>query len=111
MKIIYNRFIPFRGFVAINLFGILFMRHDQKGKVYNFKRLINHESIHTAQMKEMLYIPFYIWYVIEFIIRLIIYLDAKKAYRRISFEVEAYEEEKNDDYLAKRRHFKFLSYL
>jgi hypothetical protein len=61
MKIIYNNIIPFPGFKAINLFGILFVRNG----AYIDKYTLNHEEIHTYQMKELLYIFFYIWYVIE----------------------------------------------
>ena len=66
MKIIRNNIIPFKGFKAINLFGILFVR----GNAELSDEVINHESIHTAQMKEMLYIPFYIWYVKDVTIQL-----------------------------------------
>ena len=52
MKIVRNNIIPFKGYKAVNLFGILFVRDDAViGSVD-----INHESIHTAQMKEMLYV-------------------------------------------------------
>ena len=43
-------------------------------------RLINHESIHTAQMKEMLYLGFYLWYGIEWFVKLIKYRNGYKAY-------------------------------
>src|SRR5678815_4332787 len=66
MKIIRNKYIPFKGFRAINLFGILFVRGNAKISEVT----LNHEKIHTAQMKEMLYIFFYLWYVFEWIIRL-----------------------------------------
>lgn len=72
MKIIRNNFIAFPGFKAINLFGILFVR----GNATISQEVINHESIHTAQMKEMLYIPFYLWYCIEYVYRMFWY--AKK---------------------------------
>ena len=36
---------------------------------------LQHEDIHWAQEKEMLIIPLYLWYVREFLIRLIIYRD------------------------------------
>lgn len=58
MKIIYNKLIPFKGFIGINLFGIIFVRKEYKKRLY--RSVINHENIHTAQMKEMLYIFFYI---------------------------------------------------
>jgi hypothetical protein len=47
-------------------------------------------------MKELLYIPFYIIYVIEAIF---------KKYRNISFEKEAYENQDNFEYLKERKHF------
>ena len=65
MKTIRNKYIPFQGFRAINLFGILFVR----GNAIINERTVRHEAIHTAQMKEMLYIFFYLWYVIEWGLR------------------------------------------
>ena len=46
MKIIHNRFIPFKDYDAINLFGILFCR---KGTTITTE-VIQHERIHTRQM-------------------------------------------------------------
>lgn len=74
MKIVRNNIIPFKGFLAINLFGILFVRGDS----YISPQVINHEKIHTAQMRELLYIPFYLWYVLEWIIRLFMKGNAYK---------------------------------
>lgn len=55
-------------------------------------------------MKELLWIPFYIWYIIEYIIRLFCYkFDTDKAYRQIWFEQEAYKYEKDLDYLKNRK--------
>lgn len=66
MKIIRNNILPFGRYKVLNLFGLLFVKKNAIiGPI-----VINHESIHTAQMKEMLYIPFYIWYGIEWLIRL-----------------------------------------
>ena len=72
---------------------------------------INHEMIHAAQMKELLYIFFYLWYVIEWIVRLIHYRNAREAYRNISFEREAYRHGENLMYLKWRSKFNFLNYL
>lgn len=69
--IIFNRIIPFKGFNAMNLFGIIFVR---KGGVVN-KVVLNHERIHTRQQIEMLVLPFYLWYIVEWLIRLIISRD------------------------------------
>lgn len=89
----------------MNLFGILFVRKNAViGSV-----TINHEGIHSAQMKEMLYIPFYIWYGIEWLVRLLCYWNFHKAYRNISLEQEAYEHETDMQYLEHRRHYAWLS--
>lgn len=105
MKIIYNNIIPFPGFKAINLFGILFAR---KGEIIGEETIL-HESIHTAQMKEMLYLGFYLWYIIEWIIKLFIY--GGNSYRNISFEREAYNNEDNPKYLETRKHYSWLKLL
>lgn len=106
MKIIYNKFIPFRGFLAINLFGICFVRSELK---HRFTPVVeNHELIHTAQMKELLYVFFYLWYILEWLLRLFLYLDFKEAYRTLLFEQEARANEKNMKYNGKRKRFAFL---
>ncbi|MDD4690074.1 MAG: hypothetical protein PHE51_10055 [Eubacteriales bacterium] len=107
MKIIRNNIIPFSGYKAINLFGILFVR----GNARIDDITLNHEKIHTAQIKEMLGIIFYIWYVIEWFIRLFVFKGRKYAYRNISFEREAYSNDKDQDYLNTRKRFAFIQYL
>ena len=107
MKIIPNKFIPFGNFRAINLFGILFVRGN--AKINNVS--LNHEEIHTAQMKEMLYIFFYIWYGVEWLIKLFIYHSSIEAYRNISFEREAYGNEDDVIYLEDRKRFAWIKYI
>lgn len=105
MKVIYNTIIPFPGYKAINLFGILFARKNSRIDDVT----INHESIHSAQMAELLWIPFYLWYVIEWFVKLLVY--GSDAYYNISFEREAYANEFNKDYLKTRRPYSFFRYL
>jgi len=76
----------------------------------NYK-LINHEKIHLRQQLELLILPFYIWYITEYLIGLIKYRDTKKAYYAISFEREAYANEYNLNYLQTRSFWRFLKYL
>lgn len=104
MKVIYNNLIPIKGFKAINLFGILFVR---KGSFLN-EVDINHERIHTEQWKEMFYIGFLLWYVLEWLIRLFIYFDSHKAYRNISFEREAYSNQTDMSYHNSRKRFSWF---
>jgi hypothetical protein len=60
-------------------------------------------------MKEMLYIPFYLLYAAEWILRLPKY--GKHAYINISFEREAYANASNDSYLKERRPYAWIRYL
>jgi len=108
MKIIYNNYIPSKGYIALNFFGIIFARKEYdplSGKT------INHEAIHTAQMREMFYLFFYLWYLLEWGIRLIQYRNRKKAYRNISFEREAYDNDDDMEYLKKRSVWGWWKYL
>jgi hypothetical protein len=73
--------------------------------------LINHEFIHLQQQKELLWIVFFIWYLLEFLIKLTYYRQPYSAYKNISFEREAYYYENDLDYLQKRRHFNFMKFL
>lgn len=107
MKVIYNKYLPIKNFVAINLFGIIFARKEYK---YLSKQELNHEKIHTAQLVELLGIFYYPVYFTEWIIRLIQYRDPLKAYQNISFEREAYANDANLNYLKKRKLFSFVHY-
>lgn len=71
-------------------------------KVKATPELINHERIHLRQQLEMLIIPFYVWYLIEYY---------TKGYYNVSFEKEAYYNDNNLNYLKNRRLFSFLRYL
>ena len=99
MKIIYNNVIPFKGFAAMNLFGVIFARKSAKPLP---ERTLNHEAIHTAQMKELLWVGFYLYYLAEWVVRLFM---KGNAYRNISFEKEAYAHQGAKRYLTTRRHF------
>lgn len=93
--------------LCLNLFGSLWVRDPSWVNKY----VINHERIHTAQQKELLWIPFYILYFIEWVVRLFQYRDLKKAYMNISFEREAYSRGHNLGYLQNRKPFAWLDYL
>ena len=85
---------------------------------------LSHEAIHMAQWKELFIIGFVIWYFIEWFIKLIIhtfdYLLQDKdvrtfswheIYRSISFEREAYANDKDPNYLNTRKRYAFLKYM
>lgn len=107
--VVYNKLIPFKGYVAMTVFPFIFVRKAYKPIG---KRTINHESIHLKQQIELLVLPFFLWYGVEWIVRLIQYKSLKKAYRNISFEREAYNNEGDEGYLdGIREPFEFLHYL
>lgn len=104
MKVIQSRIIPFKGFAAINLFGVVVVRKDYAApSFYYWEKLLRHEEIHTAQMKELWYIGFYLLYFFEWLYWLV--RRPKSAYFRISFEREAYEHQSDPYYLANRKKF------
>ena len=72
---------------------------------------VNHEKIHLRQQLEMLILPFFIWYFLEYLVRLVQYKNKDLAYRNISFEREAYANETDLDYLKNRSFFRFLNYI
>ncbi len=108
MKIIYNKYLPPKGYAAINICGVIFARSQYKPISERTKR---HETIHTRQIAELLVIIFYVWYGVEWIVRLIQYRNKKEAYRNISFEREAYANDQDDTYLKKRKLYAFVRYL
>jgi hypothetical protein len=73
--------------------------------------LLNHERIHLRQQLEMGLLLFYVWYVVEFVLRYGQYKNADKAYRNICFEREAYAHDEQLDYLKNRKFWNFLKYI
>ena len=75
------------------------------------KILINHEKIHLKQQLELFIIFFYLWYVIEYLVRFIKYRNRRLTYENISFEKEAFQNEENLNYLNERILFAFWKYI
>ena len=98
---------------GITLFPFVFLRKSYVDMIssWNFLALINHESIHLKQQAELGVVFFYVWYFIEYCISVVLIGNTDAAYRRICFEREAYENEKDLEYLHKRKFWAFLKYL
>lgn len=107
MFILISKFFTPKGFNGITIFPFVILR-DVKNKMN--LRLINHEKIHIRQQLELLIFPFFVWYFIEYLYRLYQFKDKNKAYRNIVFEREAYENEKDLNYIHKRSFWSFLRY-
>ncbi len=107
MIIVFPQIIA-KSFCALTIYPFIFLKEQQsKTDVV----LLNHESIHLRQQKELLWIFFFLWYGIEYVFRLIYYRNSYLAYRNISFEREAYHHELDLSYNQKRKFFSFLKYL
>lgn len=130
MIVIKNKFIPFKGYETINLFGILFTRDDFIDPIE-----YNHESIHSAQMLECMILSaviitaicimfnifwwwlllsifmYYIQYGLEYIIIRLFHHKQTDAYHDVSFEEEAYNNDNNLNYLKHRKAFAWIKYI
>lgn len=106
MLIIKNTWFPFGRYTTLNLFGILFTKQDTLSE-----RTIVHESIHTKQQLEMLFVLFYLWYAIEYCLIRLLHKTQNCAYHDVSFEEEAYANDDNKAYLSTRKHYAWLKYV
>ncbi len=102
------RYILAKNVVAMALWPFIFLR-DRNLK--QNQRLLNHEKIHLRQQIELLVIFFYLWYGVEFLIHFVRYRNFNKAYKKISFEKEAYTNDQNLNYLKERTLWNFLNYM
>lgn len=133
MKIVRNKIIPFKGFLAMCVWPFLFVRSDMRElSIYEY----NHEKIHGDQQIEVMAMVYFLvilglmanvitpWWVIaipfvyfafyglEFAVRWVLYgFDSKVAYRNISFEQEAYLNQNDLAYQSKRKIFSAFKYL
>ena len=107
MIFISKHIVP-KGYTGITIFPFVFLKYKQ---LKENQVLINHEKIHLKQQLELLVLRFYVFYGIEFSVRLMQYQNWHKAYRNISFEREAYTNEFSIDYLKQRSFWSFLKYL
>lgn len=105
--ILISKYIVPRGFIGITIFPFMFLKYKAlKGNTV----LVNHEKIHLRQQLELLIIPFFVIYGIEFLVRLIQYKNWNIAYRNISFEREAYKNEKDLNYIKLRPFMAFIHF-
>lgn len=107
MLLVFKYLVP-KGYMAITIYPFIVLKHKrQKDDMI----LINHEKIHLRQQLELLVIGFYLWYFIEFLLRLIKFKNWYRAYLNISFEREAYKNENDLNYLKSRSFWSFFKYV
>ena len=97
---------------GISLFPFIILREkyrDDSRYLKKGKGTINHENIHFQQALELGVILFYILYVLEWVLKLPFY--GSKAYYNISFEREAYSNDKNLNYLNIRKRYNWIKLI
>jgi cytochrome c biogenesis protein ResB len=130
MKIIPNKFIPFKGFGAMNILGLVFTRKNADEITITTKR---HEQIHTMQQYEILGASALIslvlcniwaswWYLLVTIVLpialyvLVWFIELalppyNSAYKDSPFEREAFANQHDLDYLVTRPLFAWVKYF
>ena len=106
--ILISKYLVPKGYTGMTIFPFIFLKHRFNK---DYRVLINHEGIHLKQQLEMLIIPFFIWYAFEFVVRFFQFKTWYLAYKNISFEREAYTNEKDLNYLQSRSLWNFIKYL
>jgi hypothetical protein len=100
--------VPFLPAAGMALFPFILVK---TAKLKSNKRIINHEHIHLRQQLELLLVPFYILYLLNYLLNLLYYMNHNKAYLNIVFEREAYSNERNPDYLKGRRFWAWVRFF
>lgn len=96
-------------FLGLTIWPFVFLRDKGFTPKGNPTQTLQHERIHLAQQIECFVIPFYLLYFAELFIR-IFTNGFSSAYSNISFEREAYWNEKKKSYLGHRPMFAFTKY-
>ncbi|MDN3619732.1 hypothetical protein QWY81_09730 [Polaribacter undariae] len=107
MILITKYLIP-KGFVGITLFPFILLK---KKDLKDDKVLVNHEKIHLKQQAELLLIFFFIFYSLEWILKFLRHKNGYLAYKNLSFEREAYQNENNFNYIKNRKFWAFIKYF
>jgi hypothetical protein len=108
MILIVSKYLIPKGFRGLTVFPFVLLRDRN---TQDHLVLMNHERIHLRQQLELLVLPFFVIYGLDYLVKLIRYRDKDRAYRNVVFEREAYQNENDLDYLKSRSFWRFLKYL
>lgn len=97
--LIKSKYLVPQGYKGMTIFPFIFYRGELNDT------FVNHERIHLRQQIELLVLPFFVIYILHYLINFIRYANHDKAYRNIIFEKEAYSNERNLDFLKTRKWF------
>ena len=102
--ILVTRFVPYS---AMALYPFILVKREE---MKQDSVLINHERIHHRQQLELLIVPFYVLYGINYLYNLMRYRNHYKAYHQIVFEREAFAMDKDTGYLKHRKLWAFTGF-
>lgn len=100
--------LPFLPAAGMAIFPFIFIKYKE---LKHDKQIINHERIHLRQQIELLVVPFYILYILHYLVNLLRYRNHNQAYRNIVFEREAYSNDSDLMYLKTRRFSSWVKYF
>jgi hypothetical protein len=103
--LVVSRFVPYS---AMAVYPFVIVKNKE---LKNNITLINHEQIHHRQQLELLVFPFYFFYFINYVFNLLRYKNHYQAYRHIVFEREAFDMDKDLNYLKNRKRFAFTNWI
>ena len=110
LKRVVNGIIPPKGYIALTIWPWVIIRKENASKYTPTAN--RHEITHAYQQLECLWVLFFIWYIMEWFIKIpICYFACKDAYRSISFEQEAYANQGKVDYNKNRKHYAWMKYI
>ena len=66
MIVVVFKYLTPKGFRGLTLYPFVLISN---AKDRNDKVFLNHEKIHIRQQLELLVLPFYVWYILEFLFR------------------------------------------
>lgn len=104
--LVHTRRFPPRGYSAITLFPFVFHNGDALTA-----RVLRHETVHLYQQLYLLVVPFYVLYLLFWLIGLLRYRNHDRAYRNIPFERSAYRLEGRSDLRWRTMAFDWLRCL
>lgn len=90
------------------LYPFILLRHEE---MKNDAVIMNHERIHHRQQLELLIIPFYMLYLLDYLVNRARYGNHREAYLNIVFEREAYAHDSQMNYLGERKWFAFMKFI
>ena len=110
LKKVYSNIIPFRGYLAMTVFPFIFVRKSAQARFT--PKVERHETTHALQQLECLWVVFFLWYLLEWLIKIpFCHFNFHRAYRSISFEQEAYLWEQDAYYNKLRPHYSWRYFV